>query len=499
MKFIDKVSPNYRDKDHSTVQIMGELVGGLLLVFAFSMLFYYMEYGIEYVIQGVWLLLTSVGVALLTETAYALARKRKVLNHIKNSFPLVTAIILVMMVTIDTPAYAIAIGSFAAIFLGKLIFGGFGHNIFNPAGVGRFVIISTYAGAKVADVVTGATPITSIANAGWIIKDAETAERFLDQFGGLWNLFLGWYPGAIGETSALLILLVGVYLAYRKVLDWKVPVVYIVSMFVFSWVIGLYNGVGIWYPLFSILSGGVFFGAVFMLTDPVTNPTTISGRIIFAIGVAVITILVRLQGNLPGGVIRGILMMNLVSPLLDRLTDGWSIYNVKKYTIAIASAFVIGLIATFFAGANLESKAVEIPAAEGEIEEFETDLTGPMKVFRDITANVPEITSETEEGESVVFLVETPGYAVVEGYAGAVPNVVEVTIAKADKTVERVRVLEVADTPNFGTEVQAKNFVDQFLGLSLSDSDAEVDVASGATVSSVSVAKAVQVALEAME
>ncbi|MGB4590386.1 MAG: RnfABCDGE type electron transport complex subunit D, partial [Clostridiaceae bacterium] len=237
MNFITKVSPNNRDKDHSTVQIMGELSAGLLAIFAFSMVFYYQEYGFSYVLHGFGLMATAIATALVTEAIYAAVTKKDITYHIKYSFPIVTAIILTLTVQISTSYFAIGVATFFAIFLGKLVFGGFGHNIFNPAGVGRMVIFSTLAGSSVADVMTSATPIASMANAGWMIKDAAVTEKFLEQFGGLSNLFLGWYPGAIGETSKLLILVVCLYLAYRKVLDWKVPVVYIGSVFIFTTVI----------------------------------------------------------------------------------------------------------------------------------------------------------------------------------------------------------------------------------------------------------------------
>ena len=491
MKFIAKVSPNNRDKDHSTVEIMNELSVGLLAIFAFSMVFYYQEYGFSYVLHGFGLIATAIATALVTEAIYAAVMKKEITHHIKNSFPIVTAIILTLTVQISTSYFAIGIATFFAIFFGKLVFGGFGHNIFNPAGVGRMVIFSTLAGSSAADVITSATPITSMANAGWMIKDAAVTEKFLEQFGGLSNLFLGWYPGAIGETSKLLILVVCLYLAYRKVLDWKVPVVYIGSVFIFTTIIALTNGVGMWYPMFHILSGGLIFGAVFMATDPVTNPTTISGRIIFAIGLAIFTVLIRLKANLPGGVVYAILIMNMVSPLLDKLTDGWSIYSVKKHTVAICTTFVLGLVITFFAGNTLEPKAVVLP---GGAEDIEITLGNPVKIFSDDKANLPEVLEKTEEGSIVTFKMSAPGYLLIEHDGKA--NTVEVKLNTETKTVESVLVTEAVDTPNLGENVKAKSFVEQFNGISFTDTEATVDIVSGATISSKAVAKAVRVAIE---
>ncbi len=482
MKFITKVSPNNRDKDHSTSGIMAELAVGLMVVFVFSMVFYFQEYGMEYVIHGAGLMATSIITALVTEVVFALATKRKVGYHIKYSYPLVTAIILTLTVPISTSFFALGVASFFAIFFGKLIFGGFGHNIFNPAGVGRMVIFSSLVGSTVADVTTSATPVSSMANAGWMIKDAAVTEKFLEQFGGLSNLLLGWYPGAMGETSALLIILVGIYLAYRKVLDWKVPVVYVGSVFIFTMIIALTNGVGLWYPMFHILSGGLMFGAVFMATDPVTNPTTISGRMIYAIGLAVLTVIIRLQSSLPGGVVYAILLMNMVSPLIDKLTDGWSIYSVKKYTVSIAVTFAAGLVLTFLAGNGLEPKAIEFPSEDGG-----------LPIFSESTDNLPEVVEQTEEGAVVTFVISAPGYHALEGGDA---NSIEVKINKDTNTVEGVAVLEANDTPGLGDRITEQGFLDQFAGITYDDKSASIDALSGATVSSTSVAKAVRVAFE---
>ncbi|WP_312654424.1 RnfABCDGE type electron transport complex subunit D [Proteiniclasticum sp.] len=482
MKFLTKVSPNNRDNDHSTSGIMAELSVGLMVIFVFSMVFYFQEYGMEYVIHGVLLMATSIITALVTEVVFALATKRKVGYHIRYSYPLVTAIILTLTVPISTSFFALGVASFFAIFFGKLIFGGFGHNIFNPAGVGRMVIFSSLVGSTVADVTTSATPISSMANAGWLIKDAAVTEKFLEQFGGLGNLLLGWYPGAMGETSALLIILVGIYLAYRKVLDWKVPAVYVGSVFIFTTIIALANGVGLWYPMFHILAGGLMFGAVFMATDPVTNPTTISGRIIYAIGLAVLTVIIRLQSSLPGGVVYAILIMNMVSPLIDKLTDGWSIYSVKKYTVSIAVTFVVGLVLTFLAGNGLEPKAIEFPSEDGG-----------LPIFSESSDNLPEIVEQTEEGSVVTFVLSAPGYHALEGGDA---NSIEVKINKDTNTVESVAVLAANDTPGLGDRITEQGFLDQFTGITFDDKSASIDAVSGATVSSTSVAKAVRIAFE---
>jgi Na+-translocating ferredoxin:NAD+ oxidoreductase subunit D len=204
------------------------------------------------------------------------------------------------MVPIATSYFALGFGTFFAIFFGKLVFGGFGQNIFNPAAAGRAAMLASFAGAAVTDITTSATPTASIAQLGWMIDKPEAVTKFLDQFGGLQSMFLGLYPGALGETSKVLILVVMVFLIIRKVIDWRIPVFYLSTVFVLASLIAVSKGMGFWYPLFHLSTGGLVFGAVFMATDPVTNPTSASGRTLFAIGLGILTVLIRVKANLAG-------------------------------------------------------------------------------------------------------------------------------------------------------------------------------------------------------
>jgi Na+-translocating ferredoxin:NAD+ oxidoreductase subunit D len=170
MKFTFRPSPNARDTQ-STKGIMLELTLALLAVFVFALAFYYVEYGMGYVIHALSLMATSVLVAAITEVLWSVVVKKDIKKHITSSFPFVTATILVLMVPISTTLYAMAFGSFFAIFFAKLLFGGFGHNIFNPAAAGRAAMLTSFAAAVTVDMTTGPTPIGSIANLGWIVTD----------------------------------------------------------------------------------------------------------------------------------------------------------------------------------------------------------------------------------------------------------------------------------------------------------------------------------------
>lgn len=500
MKFTFRVSPNARGRQ-STQGIMFELTLGLLAVYLFSLVYYYVEYDMSYVIHALILMATAVGVSLITEFIWCLVLKKNYLKHLDGSFPWVTAIILVLMVPISMTFYALAIGTVFAILVGKLLFGGFGHNIFNPAAVGRTVILTAFAGRVAADLTTSATPIASIAQRGWLITDAVATEAFLDSFGGLFNLFVGWYPGALGETSALLLLVVGVILAIRGVLDWRVPVFYLGAIFVFGYIIALLNGVGVWYPIYHVIAGGAVFGAVFMLTDPVTNPTSASGRIIFAIGAAFITVLIRVQANLPGGVVYSILIMNILTPTIERLTDGWQIEKSKKYLAYIGSTFLVSALLIGGVATQMEAVAAEDPTNGDNGEDPTVVLGGPIGIFDDITSRVSgEILETSTDGSLTTYLVSSRGYSVLEGgYEDAQPNIFEVVLDTDLDEIVSVSVVELNDTPGLSDPVDSSTFLDQYKGLSINDESITVDAVSSVTVTSISANRAVRTAIDALK
>lgn len=346
MKLVYKFSPNYRD-DLSTKGIMFHLLIGLLVVFIATDIYYFVEYGAAYGIRAIGLLLSSVVAAVLTEVVWCLVSKKDIKTFLCSSFPWITAIILVLTVQVSTSYYAVIISTIIAIFFGKLVFGGFGHNIFNPAGVGRAVIASSFTGSVVNDFVAKATPTATFANQGWFAASESAFNSFISKFGGLGGMFLGTYQGAIGETSTLVILLVAIYYVYKKVIDYRIPVVYIGTIFITSLIIGFANGQGIWYPIFHILTGGAMFGAVFMLTDPVTNPTSIPGRIVFAMGAAFFTVLIRINANLPEGVLYSILIMNILTPTIEKMFDSHQIHDEKKNLKKVIITFVVGFLIVF--------------------------------------------------------------------------------------------------------------------------------------------------------
>ncbi len=234
-----------------------------------------------------------------------------------------TGLLLAMNIPATVPWYIPLIGSIAAIGIAKHTMGGLGYNIFNPALVGRAFLLASWpilmttwpSMASKVDGVTSATPLGILKLQGY----DKLVQTFGDKSDLYSAMFLGVRSGSMGETSAVLLILGGIYLIYRGYINWQVPVFMIGTVglltFAFGGKAGLFTGD----PILHMMSGGLILGAFYMATDMVTIPITIKGQIIFAIGAGTLTVLIRLLGGYPEGVCYAILLMNCVTPLIDRV------------------------------------------------------------------------------------------------------------------------------------------------------------------------------------
>ena len=262
--------------------------------------------------KAVILLLVSVTSCVFFEAMIQFLMKRKI--TVSDGSAAVTGILFAMVMPPSLPVWASVIGSFIAIGLTKQLFGGLGANIFNPALLGRAFLMAAFptymtrwTNPMTLDAVTGATPLGMV----------KFGHNLAINYG---ELFIGNVSGSLGETSALALIIGGIYLLLRKTIDWRVPLAYIGSVIVISFISNLiapdiYAG-----ALFHVLAGGLLIGAIFMATDPVTSPVTKKGRWIFGIGCGIITMVIRLWGGLPEGVMYSILLMNAITPILNRTT-----------------------------------------------------------------------------------------------------------------------------------------------------------------------------------
>ena len=245
-----------------------------------------------------------------------------------------SAIVTGLLLAFNVPATAemiwmVAIGALVAIGVGKMTFGGLGKNPFNPALVGRVFMLISFPVQMTTwptvgkwfpmslDTVSGATPLGLI-NEG--VKNGQSLSEVLSapDMPSLCDIFLGHMGGSLGEVSAIAILIGAIYLLCRKVISWHIPVAFIGTAFIFSGILWLADPTQFVDPLTTILTGGIMLGACFMATDMVTSPMAKSGQLVFGVGCGLLTIIIRNWGAYPEGVSFAILLMNSVTPLINR-------------------------------------------------------------------------------------------------------------------------------------------------------------------------------------
>jgi electron transport complex protein RnfD len=307
----------------NTRKIMWSVVGALLPAFVYAVHIF----GERVILLTLLSVVSAVGM----EYLFGRIAKRKI--TISDGSAVVTGMLLAFNISSSSPWWLPVVGSAFAIFVVKLIFGGIGYNIFNPALAGRAFLMASWPRimasswavpiggslsglpTEALDGISQATPLTLLkVNPARLIAEALNSTYMLK------SLFFGNVGGCIGETSALLLLVGALYLFIRRYADWKISLGYIGSVFGFSGIL-YYLGKTPAMPIFHILSGGVMLGGLFMATDPVTSPVTIKGRWIFGIGGGLICVLIRVWGGYPEGVSYSILIMNMFVPLLDRISE----------------------------------------------------------------------------------------------------------------------------------------------------------------------------------
>lgn len=361
MKFIKESSPHIRRKD-SAWQMMLDVIIALLPTFIFSAVIFPFNTLINFFISTVIMCLAEFIFIGLTHMKpkdgekhtfkekfeYAYKGHYQLVNLIS---PLVTAMIYTLITPSGAPIYSVIVGALIGIILGKLVFGGLGNNIFNPAAVGmvaaklsfgsnygKYLALPSWFNS-VPNTSMGGTLLGNISSLGY---ESINNVNFLD-------MFLGKMPGTLGEVYTVTILIGLIYLIFRKTVDFRILFSYFGSFLLMMIIAGLcINSIlpqvkVMNFTLFELLSGGVIFGGVFMFTDPVTSPLTRPSRIMYGMIGGSLTVLIRLFGALPEGVAISLLIANMFAPVLD--FPKWS--NTKytyKNIIAMALIFIIPTI-----------------------------------------------------------------------------------------------------------------------------------------------------------
>ncbi len=257
------------------------------------------------------LIVIAVAAAVGTEAfIQGVMRKQKI--TVSDLSAAVTGLLLAMNIPVSAPWWLALIGSIFAIAIVKQAFGGLGHNFMNPALAARAMLMASWPvqmtswTAPFTDAVSTATPLGILAEGGSV-----------SELPGIFDAFIGSVGGCIGETSALLLFLGGLYMIYRGVISWRIPVVYIATVFVMGF---LLQGFDFYLAAYEVVAGGLMLGAFFMATDYASSPVHAKGQFIYAFGAGLLTILIRVFGSLPEGVSYSILLMNVATPLIEKYT-----------------------------------------------------------------------------------------------------------------------------------------------------------------------------------
>lgn len=304
--------------DRTSKKLMYDVIIALLPAFLVSV----------YVFGISALIVTSVAIASCVLFEYIIQKYLlKTAVTITDGSALLTGILLAFNLPSNLPVWMVIIGGLVAIGIAKLSFGGLGFNIFNPALVGRVFLLVSFPiqmtmwpmpivnNTNVVDVVTGATSLGVIKEG---LQYGDTMTEISSRIPSTLDMLFGFTGGSIGEMSALALLLGGIYLIIKKVISWHIPVVVLATMMVMVGIFWFLDPEHYANPIIHVLSGGAILGAFYMATDLVTSPMTKKGMVIFAIGIGIITVVIRLFGAYPEGVSFAILIMNAFVPLINK-------------------------------------------------------------------------------------------------------------------------------------------------------------------------------------
>ena len=319
MKLLISPSPHLHNNDSIEKNMYGVLIA-LIPAFICSVLFFGMG--------AVIVTLTSVVACLIFE--YLIQKfLLKCQPSVFDGSAIITGVLLAFNVPSNLPVWIVIIGALVAIGIGKMSFGGLGCNIFNPALVGRVFLLISFPvqmttwpkplglASSYVDAETGATPLAILKEA---LKSGQSVTEVMSSgnIAGYREMFLGNMGGSLGEVAAIALLVGFVYMLFRKIITWHIPVTIFATVFVFSGILYLCNPEHFVSPVFHLLSGGMMLGAIFMATDYVTSPMAVKGMVIYGIGIGIITVIVRVFGAYPEGMSFAILIMNGYTPLINR-------------------------------------------------------------------------------------------------------------------------------------------------------------------------------------
>ena len=452
----------------------------------------------------------------------------------------VTGMLLAFVCPATTPLWMILIGDFFAIVVVKQLFGGIGKNFLNPALAGRAALLASYAGTMTSwlpagtkaaigggmpvDVVSAATPLAYLKTGN---MDG------LKEIASVGDMFLGKIGGSMGEISALMLLIGGVYLLWRKVINWQTPVAYIATVAVLTLLFPK-AGSGVEYMLYSIFGGGLFLGAFFMATDYATSPVTAKGQLIYGIGCGLFTVFIRYFGSYNEGVCYSIMVMNCCTALIDKYTkpvrfgvvksEGGSreMSNEVKNKVDMDPKYIIKLTVTLFL------TCMVVAGVLGWVNSITKDKIAAITWEKTVTAMKEVISADdfsdamdltddmtaaaTAQGGTLAAVYQAQsggqpiGYAINVESSGSQGTISMMVGIDMDGAVTGVSIVTNSETSGIGSKVMGNEpltngtgVLDQFIGKSAADGTlsvgSNVDAITGATVSTKGVTTGVNAAL----
>ncbi len=434
MNIVSGTAP-FQRKTRETKHIMRELLIGLAVIFVAAVVYNFFL-GINYGFKTIGIMVVSILFTLISDIIAGSLRYSKekhgnfgeyIVSFVKDNFSIVTGVIFALTVPIGTPVYVVIIGSMFATLIAKHVFGGFGHNIFNPAAMGRIFLALAFGGQLKAYLPGGE-------NLGGLTAGATVTGVFSGNGAGkfiigalpsnvsLLDLWIGNHSGALGETFTLLILIVGVVLAAREVINWRTPVFMLGTVAVSSLFLGLIGGVNVFeYMLLQLGLGGLMFGAIFMFTDPVTAPTSNFGKALIGIFAGFFNVLIRIAGGYPEGTAFSIALVNVISPMIDRFITGRTDTKLWKPYTASGISFVLSVGILSWVGAA-KMPSVEPGPIEPDEPEVHVTYLGKFDSAAPATEYSGTFTTNVEVGLDVNYHIVKLEYDVIanpENYADA--------------------------------------------------------------------------------
>lgn len=361
MQAINEFAPHTRRKE-STFRQMIEFFICVSTLWIAAIIFYFVKRGalegsmviVNGIVSMVFAVLADIlyNLPLLFDKKFEGDRLKEYIYRVVHSYSFVSGLILALLCTVGIKWWELALTSFISIMVMKLVFGGFGKNLLNPAVFGRVFAQLAFTSDLKTYVSVRPDPftITTGASATGLSNGVASLHEL-----GIVNTIIGNYFGSLGETFALLLILICVYLSVRKIIDWRVPVFYVIPLYISFLVMFLAMGDkanSFVDALSYTLVGGILFGGVICLTDPVTSPTSRSGRVIFALLACLLTLVIRTFARNHEGVAYSIIIVNFFVPLLDKIIKGRTRKNLVPIIVASSLGVLILVVALSYGLTN---------------------------------------------------------------------------------------------------------------------------------------------------